>query len=348
MAPLVDSDFDLSFVRRGTNYDEYFSEDGQLRVRANGAKNIEAILRVYNIDESELPFKALKIKADEMPPYAGPKSGACLSKLCTATCWLLMFQFCDECPSSLKEQETRLRAARALSQANVSCVVWGEDALAFVHWVPTYVFFLHLVVADHDVPHASRKVIEALPYQVFTGCHEHLVEPWIYDLSEPRLYPNAATLQCTKPIRDEFEPEIIVIHRESDWCFNVADRTLSVPLSPFPENIRFPTRTAFLDSIIECLLDPPSGQILRRAVSQLHIWLAYIVDYTLRTDSERLEVMRSLKPENQPYFDAHARRLNAKKDLMDNIVERRRILERLGKHEQARRPLPIMNPRPSK
>ncbi|KAF8329198.1 kinase-like domain-containing protein [Amanita rubescens] len=63
MAPLVDSDFDPSVVRRGTKYNEYFFESGELRLRANGAKNIEAILGIYNIDESELPLCASFLRA---------------------------------------------------------------------------------------------------------------------------------------------------------------------------------------------------------------------------------------------------------------------------------------------
>jgi len=63
MAPLVDSDFDPSFMRRGTKYDEYFFENGELRLRASGAKNIDAILGIYNIDESELPLCASFLRA---------------------------------------------------------------------------------------------------------------------------------------------------------------------------------------------------------------------------------------------------------------------------------------------
>ncbi|KAG6829018.1 hypothetical protein H0H92_005926 [Tricholoma furcatifolium] len=87
-----------------------------------------------------------------------------------------MFELCDECPYPLVEQEKRLKAA-----------LWGEDALAFVHWVPTHLFFLHLVVADHNVSRAAQKVFETLPCEVFTGHHKELDEFWVDDLDEPRI-----------------------------------------------------------------------------------------------------------------------------------------------------------------
>jgi hypothetical protein len=70
-----------------------------------------------------------------------------------------MLHLYDSGPYSVESQ-----TACAPSTARIKSLVWGEDALAFIHFVPTNLTALHLVVADRDVHLASTEVTNSLPY----------------------------------------------------------------------------------------------------------------------------------------------------------------------------------------
>ena len=59
-----------------------------------------------------------------------------------------MRHFYDSSPWSIDIQRVRPKPACALSDAHIKCLVWGEDALAYIHFIPTGLFNLHLVVPD--------------------------------------------------------------------------------------------------------------------------------------------------------------------------------------------------------
>ncbi|GLB43000.1 hypothetical protein LshimejAT787_1204490 [Lyophyllum shimeji] len=266
-----------------------------------------------------------------------------------------MLHLYDSSPYSQKSQEIRLKAACALSRAHIKSFVWGEDALAFIYFVPADLDALHLVVADHDLGLASTKIIESLPYEVFTGIlDQNYVEFVWFDPNQPRKFPNSVHLQLTTPVaeRSVDDPEMILIHPQSQFHLDIHDDSRSLSLPPFPENIRFPTRTAFLDSIIATYLDPPSGRVHTKLSSTLRVWMGYFFAYTLRKtpavlptgdlEPERRQVLQSLRPENQPFFEAFARGELCKP--REHMMHRKEILEKLGKYEEARRPLPVFPP----
>ena len=89
-----------------------------------------------------------------------------------------MLHLYDSSPSSysVKSQVIPLKAASAVSAAHIKSLVWGEDALAFVYFVPANLTALHLVVADQDLHVASTKVTDSLSYEVFTGIDKNYVE----------------------------------------------------------------------------------------------------------------------------------------------------------------------------
>ena len=63
-----------------------------------------------------------------------------------------MLHLYDSSPYSIKSQTIRLKAASTVFAARIKSLVWGEDALAFVYFVPADLSALHLVIADEDVP----------------------------------------------------------------------------------------------------------------------------------------------------------------------------------------------------
>ena len=177
---------------------------------------------------------------------------------------LPMLDLYDSSPYSIESQAIRLKAACALSTARIKSLVWGEDALAFTHFVPTNLTALYLVVADQNVHLASTKVTNSLPYEVFAGMHERYVEYIGMYPDQPRIFPYSVYLQPTTPL-DECnvdDPEMIFVHPQSQFHLDVHDDSRSISLPLFPDNIRFPTRTAFLDSMIATILDPPPAGYL--------------------------------------------------------------------------------------
>jgi len=143
------------------------------------------------------------------------------------------------------------------------------------------------------------------------------------------------------------DSDMVFIHPQSQMYLDVNDTSRSVSLPDFPDTIRFPTRAAFLDSMIELYLDPPSGRLHTKRDGLLSVWISYLLLYTLRNyprvlpngdlEQEHAEVVRSLKPENQPYFDNLVRDGTSNRLLLSKA--RREVLEKLGRYEEARRPL---------
>jgi hypothetical protein len=90
--------------------------------------------------------------------------------------------------------------------------------------------------------------------------------------------------------------------------------------------------------MIELYLDPPSGRMHTRRDSLLQAWISYFLTYTLRNEPRELangelehehaEVVRSLKPENQPCFDNYAR--FETRDRFVFAKGRKAVLEKLG------------------
>jgi hypothetical protein len=219
----------------------------------------------------------------------------------------------------------------------------GEDALAFVHFIPAGVTALNLVVADQDVQVASTKITDSLPYEVFTGIVKNYVEFIGIYPDQPRFFPNSVHLQLTTPLneRDVDDPDMIIVHPQSQFYLDLQDDTRSLSLPPFPDNIRFPTRTAFLDSMIATILDPPSGRVSVGLRLMLRSWISYFFTYTLRNsprvlpngnlEPEHAEVLSSLRPENRHYFDDLTRRSSTLSiRLKDHVLLRRGVLEKLG------------------
>ncbi|PPQ68249.1 hypothetical protein CVT25_005318 [Psilocybe cyanescens] len=249
-----------------------------------------------------------------------------------------MHEFYDESIHGLESQEERLRAARVLSQAGIRCLIHGEDPLSFIYFVPTGLFELHVIVANKDVHRAVAEIHGSLPYRVFTGILDHFNDPLLFDPNRTRAYPNSIFL---KPFsNDSRDPDMIIVHPESDFNLVVSDYSRSVPLPPFPDNIRFPTRVAFLDSAIETRLDPNSSLVTHRATQKLSIWISYIIAYTLRNrpivlpngdlDPEAEALKCSLRPENQPQFEANLRHTVNSRDRSHHMLIRREILRNMG------------------
>jgi len=248
--------------------------------------------------------------------------------------------FYDSSTDSFETQKVRLQPASAISQAGIPCVVWAEDALSFVYFVPTSLFTLQLFVPDESVEAAAQAVTTLLPYQRMSTPMPHLTEYSFIDSDKPNCFPNSILLElCTpKDRKSDDDSETVLIHPQSYFSFAVSNHDLSVSLDGFPSSIHFPTRTAFLDSIITTILDPPLGFRHQKLEHSLMCYLGYFITYTLRNqprvqpsgdlEAEHASVLANLKEENRTFFENFIR--NTSKGWSTEVQARREILERLG------------------
>jgi hypothetical protein len=150
----------------------------------------------------------------------------------------------------------------------------------------------------------------------------------------------------------EDDPETIYIHPQSFFSTDVRNHNLSTNLPSTHSHIRFPTRTAFLDSLIDTLLDPPIGFRHWKLTQIMEVYIGYLITYTLRAyprvlpsgklEPEHESVLLSLKVENRHYFDGRIRRTSS--GWLSDVQERRSFLERAGRLSKESRPLPRNTP----
>lgn len=263
----------------------------------------------------------------------------------------------DSSTYTTSEELARLRPALAVANANIPCLVWGEDALAFVHCVPTVLFQFHLIVPDDALEAACKAIMDSLPYKKLDAPHPTWQEYGMVDTSLPSCYPSSVCLECTG---DTEEPipfcadTSIAVHPQSFWSVDVRDTSRSVSLEPAPphdQRIRLPTITAFLDSIITTVLEPPDGSQHLQFGINMRSWIAYLLTYTPQfraypsvlpdgsLEPGHAFILDKLSEENKPYFENIVR---GKHDggWMFQVQRRRDILERMGRFAEARRPMP--------
>ncbi|KAI0311769.1 hypothetical protein OF83DRAFT_1220432 [Amylostereum chailletii] len=105
----------------------------------------------------------------------------------------------------------------------------------------------------------------------------------MFDPRTPSCYPESIWLELTTPPseRHDDDPINIFIHPSSYWSIDVRDASLDPSLYPANVDIRFPTRTAFIDSLITAMLDPPIGFRHKRLHNQLQVYTVTVCSRTL-------------------------------------------------------------------
>jgi hypothetical protein len=255
----------------------------------------------------------------------------------------MVTHFYDSSTDSPDIQHIRLKPARAITDAQIPCSVWAEDALSFAHPVPTALFALQVLVPDEDLDAASSAITSRLPYVRIRKPAEDWLEHRFIDSSRPSCFPNSIYLTSTNPsFQCEDDPKAIYIHPQSFFSVNVRNHDLSITLvPPLPATnaqVRFPTRIAFLDSLIDTLLDPPIGFRHWKLTQSMQVYISYLRTYTLRPyprvlpdgdlEPEHDTVLKSLKAENRQYFDRLIRGTSL--GWFPEVQDRRVFLQRAG------------------
>jgi len=242
--------------------------------------------------------------------------------------------YLDSCSEPIGTQVSRLAPARAVTSAGIPCVVWSEDALSFAFFVPTGLFNFEILVPDHAVEEAARAIESSLPYKR-TAPHHTWREYKVIDLVEANFFPNSICMEWSSSSPNDVfvpyeDPKFVCIHPASHFSFDIHDLNRSMSLvPPFPKEnskIRFPTRVAFFDALIDTFLDSPpteTGQWHSKCMRKLSTHLSYLYLYTLRNrpfaedgkeetraklemEEESATLYAALKEENRHYFERRA------------------------------------------
>lgn len=148
-----------------------------------------------------------------------------------------------------------------------------------------WLFALQLLVPDEYVHEASSGIATRLPYVQIAEPNQSWLEYKFINHDRPTCFPNSVHLRLTKRQHEDY-PEAIFIYPQSFFSVDVRNHNLSTNLVPLllstSSKIRFPTRTAFLDSLIDTLLDPPIGFRHRRLTQSMEVYIGYLTTYTLR------------------------------------------------------------------
>ncbi|KAI0338113.1 hypothetical protein BDW22DRAFT_811404 [Trametopsis cervina] len=259
----------------------------------------------------------------------------------------------DESTTSPRLQHIRLAPARSILRSGIPCTVYAEDALDFVHFVPTDLFTLQILVPDESVEQAANTITSDGPYLRMTEPIPHWREMQAFDLAPPYCFPTSISLQLRpenvieNPTNQEYHvPSTILVHPQSFFHFNMSDGTAAVPLPtpPHPEDsgILFPTICGFLDSLIATIHEPVTGIRLRRLDMMLRCYMSYLFIYSpqLRIEPCVLPngqlkpsvqaVYDGLKPENKGVFALNARESQEATAWEKNVIARRKVLREMG------------------
>ncbi|KAJ7684615.1 hypothetical protein DFH06DRAFT_1156142 [Mycena polygramma] len=270
--------------------------------------------------------------------------------------------FYDESPSGPPVQRARLGPALSISRVGIPCVVWAEEALSFVHRVPTGFFDLQILVPNGRVADAANAICTSLPYAPLDGddpdSHWHDLK--IYNPDRPHAFilsgMDTVVLKHSNPhlARKEGKPDRVLVHRASTYHFDITDASRTL-LNPQPPGeafaaIRFPTVAAFLDSLVDTQHEPPIPLYHMRFFQYLRVLRSYLSLYTLSDKghsfldedgdpTERvllprfLQVLDQVKEENRPVLTREFMSIKPL-DLENSVMERNALkaarFERLG------------------
>ncbi|KAJ7477193.1 hypothetical protein B0H11DRAFT_1294977 [Mycena galericulata] len=211
-------------------------------------------------------------------------------------------------------------------------------------------------VPDDKIEEAATIITSGTQYERVDSPPKEWLECSIFDPACGSCFPSSLYLKSTVPadLRNWDEPKEIYLHPQSFFNIDVSDHSRSVTLAstlpPTFAALRFPTRPAFFDSLLETRTDPPHGRRSFHLSTTLASYIAYLFTYTLRAypnvlpdgqlEPEHARVCASLRPENRPLFEEFIR----PRTQCDPGGDRQRLARRELLKAQGR---PINRPLPS-
>ena len=244
-------------------------------------------------------------------------------------------------PPSAEETTTRLVAAAVLTQAEIPCVVWGEELLAWIHRVPTFIFYtLHLLVPESQLEKACQTLTSLLPEYVIMDPRDNYTDGWIFLPREEKMtfqelgrFPHASPLSrrlvhtslasekeangTASSARQTDTPEYITLTPDSFFHLSATDPalvSLPEPIPPSLDKVRFPALPTLYDALLSTINAPERSEYSFGLRMQLKQYLGYLHLYCFSEYVRKWykevkdlpepirEVGVALRPENKERF----------------------------------------------
>ncbi|KAJ3527668.1 hypothetical protein NMY22_g9699 [Coprinellus aureogranulatus] len=205
----------------------------------------------------------------------------------------------------------RLETAILLSKHSVPTVVWGAEALMLVRSDNSLSFIpdLSILVEDHHLEAASQVIQRNLPYKLNPDIMSNMAT-YGRNGEETNCFPLTTRLTREEGVRRAFyNPVDVLIHPASFFQFDISDRSRSTSLEGLPEDVRFPTQAAWIDSMFDTIRNPYGGYMGHALYRSIVVWMMSLEEVALkqrplvleggRFNDECLALMDGLKEENR-------------------------------------------------
>jgi hypothetical protein len=171
------------------------------------------------------------------------------------------------------EATTRLVAAAVLTQAGIPCVVWGDELHAWIHRVPTFIFYTPHILVPESQLEKTQTLTSLLPeYAMMAGYYipakrgeeemgrsPHAASPLSRRLMHTNLASEKKAKGTASTARQTDIPEYITLTPDSFFYLSATDPTLvSLPdaIPPSLEKVCFLGLSTLYDALLSTINAP--------------------------------------------------------------------------------------------
>ena len=192
-------------------------------------------------------------------------------------------------PPHPEEQHQRLVALRLLTSRSIPCILWAEDALNYVHSVPTMLFDQQVLLLDDLLESASSALVEG-PYSAapFTPEYADYPDESGTDSSFPRGILHLLDQAHCNTEEYASHPLYVLLLPQSYFGFDVRSKerfqSLVPPLPLSNAGILAPKYHTFLEGLVAFNMNPPipleKPHVKQRA--KHCIFITYLLRYRVK------------------------------------------------------------------
>lgn len=192
-------------------------------------------------------------------------------------------------PPLPEEQHERLVALRDLTSRGIPCILWGEDALNYVHKVPTFLFDQQILVPDELLEFASS-VLQEGPYSTtpFTPQYSDYFGEREVESAFPRGILHLLNVPDYEADEIITRPAFVLLLPQSYFGLDVRSKerfqTLVPPLPSSNAGILAPKYHTFLEGLVAFNLNPPIPLETPHAkqMDMCDIFISYLLRYRVK------------------------------------------------------------------
>jgi hypothetical protein len=235
---------------------------------------------------------------------------------------------------TVETQHKRLITLRQLIAHKIPCILWGEDALAFGHCVPTMLFDQQILVPD-ELLDAAAAVLEEGEYKRTSDLNRSYIAKGGWHKGE-YAFPKSIRLRHTD-VPDNFDspltlwplPRHILLLPQSYFALDTRSesrfQSLVPPLDASNAGILVPKYNTFLEGLVHALMYPPEGR--RGSVSFHGIFIRYLVRYRRRGLRERA-ILSDIQTEDCTWYMTQSFHRNGFQITIQEYIRQKTLRER--------------------